>query len=108
MYTLCMPAAPRHRHDLGLSLIGGFAASFLAFSFSTYTQHFGVIQKGQLVAGDVVANRELPTTLNAFRSAADGSNPLIASLTSTSWWVAVMMGGFVAAFILFKWMRRYV
>lgn len=98
-------------HHTGLqaaiSIVGGFAASFLAFSVTTYTQQYGGMH-GQLLAGDPSANRELPTTLNAMRSAADGSNPILHAMTSYGWWTAVVIGGMIASVIVFKLMRRYV
>ena len=96
-----------HRHDIGISLLGGFSASFLAFSLTTMTGHFGALQ-GQLIAGDPAMNRELPTTFNEMHAALAGENPMVNAMSNYSWWVAVMLGGIVAAFIIFKLMRRYV
>lgn len=99
----------RSHHTVGqiaTSVAGGFAASFLAFSVTTFTQSYGM--KGQLLAGDPTVNRQMPTTLNAMQGAMDGSNPMMHAMTSYAWWIMVVCGGIIAAFIILKMMRRYV
>ena len=89
-----------------VSVTGGFTASFLTFAVSTYVQVGGM--RGQLVAGDPNLNRQYPSTLNAFQGAVDGSNSMMASMSSYGWWLMVFLGGIVASFIAFKFVRRYV
>jgi hypothetical protein len=91
--------------EVTLSLLGGFVASFTAFTINTY--HNASLQ-GQLLAGDPTLNRQMPTTLNAMKGIGDGSDPMISALTSFGWWTAVLIGGVFASFIVFKLMRRYV
>lgn len=93
--------------DIAVSLVGGFAASFLTFAITAATQ-YNQAMRGQLLAGDPVANKEFPTTLNAFQSGIDGTNPILQSMSSFGWWTAVTIGGLVAAYIIFKFTRRYV
>ena len=92
-------------HVIG-SIVGGFLLSFGFFAGSTYVQLSGM--QGQLVAGDPNLNRQLPTTLNAFQGAINGSNPMMSALTSYGWWMTVLLGTIVAAFAIFKVARRYV
>lgn len=92
--------------QIAVSLCGGFAASFLTFAVTTFTQNYDL--KGQLMAGDPSVNRQLPTTLNAMQGAMDGSSPMIQAMTTYGWWVMVIIGGFIAAFIILKMMRRFV
>ena len=95
--------------DLPIAIVGGFLASFLTFVVSTYQQAgMGVFQLGQLLAGDPVANRAEPTTLNTLQAAMHGEDPLLTSMSSYEWWVAVMIGGLIAAALILKLMRRYV
>lgn len=95
--------------DLPIAMVSGFFASFLTFAVSTYQQAgIGVSQLGQLLAGDPVANRAEPTTLNTLQAAMHGEDPLIASMSSFGWWIAVMIGGLIAAALILKMMRRYV
>ncbi len=99
----------RSHHTIGqmvVSLCGGLAASFLTFTVTTFTQNYSM--KGQLLAGDPSVNRQMPTTLNAMQGAMDGSSPMIHAMTSYGWWVMVIIGGFIAAFIILKMMRRFV
>ena len=53
-------------------------------------------------------NRELPTTFNEMHAALAGENTMVNAMSNYSWWVAVMLGGIVASFLVFKLMRRYV
>lgn len=100
-----MPLTKRSRTIL--SIVGGFAASFLTFLFSAYTRGLGSM-RGQLVAGDATANRELPTTLNMMHGAFDASDPVIAALSSYTWWTVVLIFGCIASFVLLRVTRRYV
>lgn len=95
----------RNHHAL-LSVLGGLVTSFVAFSFATMrtTSQYS----GQLMAGDQAANRAFPTTLNTMQSAMDGTNPLLQAMSSYGWWVLVIVGGLVAAPILFRLTRRFV
>lgn len=88
------------------SLFLGFAASFLTLLFSAYMRGF-VPMRGQLVAGNAVNNREMPTTLNMMHRSFDGTDPVIASLSSFGWWIAVIILGSILSFILFRLTRRY-
>ncbi len=90
---------------LGISIVGGFIASFLTFLLLPLYHMTGLT--GQLIAGDQAANRQFPTTLNMMHAALDGSNPMITNLSSFSWWVMVLCGAILASFILFKLLRRY-
>lgn len=92
--------------QVAVSVIGGFAASFLTFAVTT-TQKFGAMQ-GQLLAGDPELNKEFPTTLNTMHAAMDGQNSLLNSMSSSAFWLLVIIGGVIASFIIFKLMRRYV
>ncbi len=92
--------------QIAISLLGGLIASMLAFTATLYLSNSEM--RGQLLAGDPTANRELPTTLNAFKDAADGTTLLMQNLSSPVWWVAVIIGGLIAALIIFRLMRRYV
>lgn len=100
-----MPRSPLSRLEVLIALIGGFFASFLAFATLTVqnTDYF----QAQLMAGDPAANRTLPTTLHTLQGAMDGTDPLIAAMGSYAWWILVMIGALVAAFIILKLMRRY-
>jgi hypothetical protein len=64
--------------------------------------------QGQLLAGDPSLNREFPTTLNTMHGAMDGQNPILESMGSYGFWVVVVIGGLIAAFIILKLMRRFV
>ena len=64
--------------------------------------------RGQLVAGDPTVNREFPTTLNTMHAAMDGQDSVIGALGSYGFWVAVVIGGILASFALFKLVRNYV
>ena len=90
-----------------VSVAGGFAASFLTFTVTSFTQTQGSM-RGQLIAGDPTINRQFPTTLNMMHAALDGSDPIAGVLTGYAWWVAVIIGGIAASFIIFKLARRYV
>lgn len=92
--------------QIAISITGGFTASFLTFVVSSYVQVGGM--RGQLVAGDPNLNRQLPTTLNTFQGAIDGNNAILHSMSSYGWWTMVVLGGIVASFIAFKFVRRYV
>lgn len=98
-------------HHLGLeiavSAIGGFAASFLAFTLTTYTQHSGSMQ-GQLLAGDPTQNRNFPTTLNTMHAAMDGQSSVLGAMGTYGFWIAVTIGAVIAGLIIFKLARRYV
>lgn len=94
--------------EIVTALVGGFAASFLTFVVTTYTQYYGHNMQGQLLAGDPTMNREFPTTLNTMHAAMDGQNPVLESMSSYGWWTLVIIGGLIAAFIILKLMRRYV
>lgn len=96
-----------HHLDIITSVLGGFVASFLTFTVTTYTRVSGGLG-GQLLAGDPAANREMPTTLNMMKNAADGSDPVLQSMTSYGFWIAVMIGTLIAAPILYRLMRRFV
>lgn len=93
--------------DAVVSIVGGFAASFLALSFSVMMQSERGM-RGQLLAGDPLLNKDQPTTYNIAHGIADGSNPMIAAMASYGWWTAVIIGGMIASLIIFKLMRRYV
>lgn len=97
-------------HHTGLQVLlaglGGFVGSFLFFVAATSMQLSGM--KGQLVAGDPTANRQLPTTLNAFQGAMNGSDSIMSSMSSYGWWFMVSIGGIFLSFALFKVVRRYV
>ena len=92
--------------QLAISIIGGFVASLLAITFAQF--HSSSAWKGQLLAGDPTLNRDMPTTLNAFKNAADGTQTLMQNLSSPLWWAFVIGGGIIAAFIIFKILRKYV
>jgi hypothetical protein len=98
-------------HHLGLeiavSAIGGFAASFLTFTVTSFTQNNGAMQ-GQLIAGDPNINKEFPTTLNTMHAVMDGQNSMLGTMSSYGFWTAVMIGSVFAALIIFKLARRYV
>jgi len=93
--------------DLAIALVGGFFASFLTFTVTAY-ERAGVSLLGQLIAGDPQANREFPTTLNTLQAAVGGEDPLVQAMSSYGWWIAVLIGGLIAAAIILKLMRRYV
>jgi hypothetical protein len=97
--------SPHPKLDIVISLVGGFLASFLAFAATTM-QRTDYLQ-GQLLAGDPALNRELPTTLNVMQAAMTGNDPLVSAMGSYLWWILVMIGGLIAAFIILKMMRRY-
>jgi hypothetical protein len=103
-----MSTTPRpHTHrEIATALVGGFAASFLTFTVTTYTTNSGM--RGQLMAGDPAVNQELPTTLNMMQSAMDGNNSMLNSMGSYTWWILVIIVGLIGAFVLLKVMRRYV
>ncbi len=88
------------------SIIGGFGISFLVFTGQVMMQSSKNF-RGQLLAGDPAANRDLPTTLNAMRSIQDGSSPILQAMSSYAWWVAVLIGAAIASVILLKLLRRY-
>lgn len=92
--------------EIAVSVIGGFAASFLTFTVAPYMS--GARHGAQLIAGDPSVNRELPTTLNMMQRALDGQNPVLSSLGNYGWWVAVVLGGIIASFIIFRMTRRYI
>ncbi len=96
-----------HHLDVIVSIVGGFAASFLSFFVTTYTGGSHSLG-GQLLAGDPTINRQFPSTLNTMHAALDGSDPIANALTSYTWWTAVVIGGIVASFVVFKLIRRYV
>ena len=93
--------------EIILTIAGGFISSFLAFVFATYSTASRSLS-GQLVAGDPAINREFPTTLNAIRATVDGTGSLSTAMSSFAWWNAVIIGGIVCSFILFRLIRRYV
>lgn len=93
--------------DAAISIIGGFAASFLTFSITAYSEYSSSM-RGQLIAGDPTLNRQYPTTLSMMQSGIDGTNPILQSMSSYGWWMAVLIGAIVAAFIIFRLIRRYV
>jgi len=94
-------------HHIITSILGGFAASFLTFTVTTYTRVSRGLG-GQLLAGDPAANRELPTTLNMMKDAADGTDPTIQAMSSYGFWIAVTIGTLIAAPIVYRLMRRFV
>ncbi|MBP7113884.1 MAG: hypothetical protein KBA40_00350 [Candidatus Peribacteraceae bacterium] len=94
--------------EIAVSVVGGFAASFMAFVVNTYTQNYGKGIQGQLLAGDPSANREFPTTLNTMHAAMDGQSSVLNAMGSYGFWIAVMIGGVIASFIIFRLARRYV
>lgn len=94
--------------EIAVSVVGGFAASFMAFVVSTSTQNYGKNMQGQLLAGDPAANREFPTTLNTMYSAMNGQSSVLNAMGSYGFWIAVVIGGIIASFIIFKLARRYV
>ncbi len=96
-----------HHLDVIISVFGGFASSFLAFAVTTYTGGSRSLG-GQLLAGDPTVNRQFPSTLNTMQAALEGSDPIASAMTSSSWWTAVVIGGIVASFVVFKLIRRYV
>lgn len=93
--------------DVPIAIVGGFFASFLTFMVAAY-QTTNSTFLSQLLAGDPVANREFPTTLNTLQAAVNGEDPLLTSMSSYGWWIAVMIGGLIAAAVILKLMRRYV
>lgn len=93
--------------DIPIALVGGFFASFLTLAFSVYQQSSTTFL-GQLLAGDPVDNQQFPTTLGSMQAAIGGDDPLLNAMGSYGWWVAVMIGGLIAAAVLLKLMRRYV
>lgn len=93
--------------EVAVSAIGGFVASFLAFTVTTYTQHSGSM-KGQLLAGDPTQNREFPTTLNTMHAAMDGQSSILGAMGTYGFWIAVTFGAIIAGLIIFQVMRRYV
>jgi hypothetical protein len=99
-------SSTHHSFDIPVALVGGFLASFLTFAVTAYNQT-GQSFLGQLLAGDPVSNQEFPTTLGTMQ-ASIGGDPLISSMSSFGWWVAVMVGGLIAATVILKMMRRYV
>lgn len=96
-----------HRSRTILSIVGGFTASFLTFLFFAYTCGLGSM-RGQLVAGDATENGKLPTTLNTLHGAFNGTDPVIAALSSYAWWTTVLLVGCIASFVLLRITRRYV
>ena len=108
-YSSSVHIGRNHRAtEMTIAVVGGFAASFIAFSLNTYTQYSGAAMKGQLLAGDPTANRAFPTTINTIQAAMSGSDPMVSALTSYGWWTGVIVGTAFAAFIILKLMRRYV
>lgn len=93
--------------EIAVSVIGGFAASFLTFVVTTYTRGGPGLQ-GQLLAGDPTANREFPTTLNTMHAAMDGQSSVLSAMGSYGFWIMVTIGAVIAAMIIFRLARRYV
>jgi|GEM_PF-1449050 len=93
--------------EIALATLGGFAASFLALAFTVTSRSFRSLS-GQLLAGNPEANREFPTTLNTMQSAIEGGNPILRSMTSYGWWVAIIILGVLCSLILLKLVRKYV
>jgi hypothetical protein len=82
---------------------GGVTTSFLAFL--TFTVMQSGAMRGQVVAGDPVANSALPTTFNAFQASLLGQNPIMNAMTSYMWWTGVLLGGAVCAWFFLGFLR---
>lgn len=93
--------------EIIVSIISGFAASFLTFVVTAYHQS-GRSLGGQLVSGDPRDSAQFPSTYNMLKGAVDGSNPLASAMANDLWWMMVVIGGIVAAFIIFKVRQRYM
>ncbi len=108
-YHVTMHIGRSHHRSLaiGISVIGGFLASFTTFAITVSTKHFGSM-RGQLVAGDSAGSREMPTTLNMMNAAMDGQSPILNAMGSYGFWVMVTIGAVAAGFIIFTFARRYV
>lgn len=91
--------------DIALSIVGGFAASLLTF---TVTLQKSPSFRGQIIAGERGIDSDYPTTLGQMQGVMNGNNEIIAGFTSLGFWSLVIIGGFIASLVLFKWMRRYV
>lgn len=92
--------------EIAGSVIGGFGISFLVFGSQVILQS-SKVQRAQLLAGDPTANRDMPTTLNAVRAVTEGTSPMLQAMGSYVWWIAVIVGGLIATYVLLKMIRRY-
>jgi hypothetical protein len=109
VYNLLMNTGSQHHRtlEMAISMVGGFAASFLTFLFASTTRLGGPIG-GQLVAGDPAINAQFPTTLHTIQNTVGGNSSIMSAMTSYGWWVGVVICGFIGTIIIFKLMRRYV
>lgn len=91
-----------------LTTLSGFGVSFVSFVLWGYVRMSGKDFQGQLIAGDPSVNNQFPTTYNTMGDIVGGTNAIANGMFGYAWWIAVIVGGLLATWLLLKFTRRYI